>query len=1277
MTQKELFGQAKWISADDENVCPVLRQTFELDEKPDKAELRILGLGTFVAYLNGKRIGEDYFLPLSSDYEPRELSPAGEETAHRIYVPQYNVRKLLQKGLNTLTVFLGNGWYSFPTDPERSFGCMKALWHLEITAGKKAVTVDSDTDVEWHKSFVAESNLLEGEKHDFSDWDDSCLDPSCTEGWQGVRLSLPVVSDYLMTDCPADREISRVRPKELSNSNGTIVYDAYENTSAIVRVRLTAAAGETVTVIFGEELEDGEPAHGHGQRFVCVSDGKGRVAEPMFTWLAFRYIKITGGVVEEVIKIHADVPVTAQFESDEPMLDWIWKTFQNTMLSNMHRGIPSDCPHLERRGYTGDGQLTCKTVMMTMDAKAFYKKWLGDIADCQDRNSGHVQYTAPYIRSGGGPGGWGGAIIIVPYVYYRMYGDKELLRDMYPQMLQYIEYLEEHTKNMLVSSDKSGEWCLGEWCTPDDVLLPPPFVNNYFYIKCLELLQEITEILVDSKAALSLQVQIEKRKDAITAAYFDSLQGDFLGNRQGANGFALDIGLGDERTREHFLEHYRKEPWYDTGIFGTEIVTRLLFEYGEAETAVRMLCAGKPHGFGRWRDIGATTFWEYWLVSRSHNHPMFGAVVENLFSRILGIRQPDGVTKYQKLVIAPVCVSQVHKVSGNLKLPCGKVAVSYQRDEETVNFDISIPPKTEAMLLWQGQEVRLEPGENKLSLEARPGFRVYDQRIVDLVHVVAGEIKCSFLTVAVSGKETGLDELVRGETENTWHWDEADGSELAPYLERLYMAAPSDVNFDNKGTVSKLNGALRYYLNKKRLRTDAKSALYAAKLCCLCKKFIDPDVSDLCIKLLSRYTLVTPGNGNMKVVGSAGAGLVLRTVLYAALVNDPDIMDAARKALGSLTDEKTPDGIQTDASYLLKGKRQSGSDGVDFTIYMGELAFILGGTCWKFSEHDWFFLTRHILDGQRSMIAGRDFDPFWMEEMGKEQFLLEWTMYIPTIFLLGEQTEHTYRTEELKAFFYELSNCTDERRASLRYFPKAGSLTCRADGRYIGVHCLSQSPYAGVFTSFMHQKEGYISSNSFRKPGTVMRPQGRKNTEKKSMSRAISFGQALGSYGILCSRSACDGIDATVSCFLSDKGLVVLGACDGSGNLNAVIEERATELVKFSKDGATATCDSFRYKSLLDGVKAEYNLTPISDGPDGLKTFTATVPLRDGKYAYEVYFTGGKSAFKRILRNDGECQAIQLSDGTVMAAFVRDGEIKAAKDIYRGKAGQCLIFPQG
>ena len=74
-----------------------------------------------------------------------------------------------------------------------------------------------------------------------------------------------------------------------------------------------------------------------------------------------------------------------------------------------------------------------------LDGEKFYRKWIQDIADCQDSITGHVQYTAPYIPSGGGPGGWGCAIVMVPYVFYRNYGDQEILKELYPQMLHYFD----------------------------------------------------------------------------------------------------------------------------------------------------------------------------------------------------------------------------------------------------------------------------------------------------------------------------------------------------------------------------------------------------------------------------------------------------------------------------------------------------------------------------------------------------------------------------------------------------------------------------------------------------------------------------------------------------------------------------------------------------------------------------------------------------------------------------------------------------------------------
>ena len=147
----------------------------------------------------------------------------------------------------------------------------------------------------------------------------------------------------------------------------------------------------------------------------------------------------TGNVL--ISTVHADVPVSSTFETDNDVLNWIYRAYINTQLSNMHAGIPSDCPHIERRGYTGDGQLTCHAAMSALDAKEFYRKWINDISDCQDIKTGHVQYTAPYLRSGGGPGAWGCAIVEVPYRFYKEYGDLEPAARLYPQMLEYFRFL--------------------------------------------------------------------------------------------------------------------------------------------------------------------------------------------------------------------------------------------------------------------------------------------------------------------------------------------------------------------------------------------------------------------------------------------------------------------------------------------------------------------------------------------------------------------------------------------------------------------------------------------------------------------------------------------------------------------------------------------------------------------------------------------------------------------------------------------------------------------
>lgn len=397
------------------------------------------------------------------------------------------------------------------------------------------------------------------------------------------------------------------------------------------------------------------------------------------------------------------------------------------MLTNLHIGHPSDCPHIERRGYTGDGQLTCNAALSVLDARAFYEKWLRDIADGQDTISGHIQYTAPYVSSGGGPGGWGSAIVEVPYQLYLHYGDKKLLMEYYQNMRRYIDYLEEHSEFGLVTSDKEGEWCLGEWCGPNvlypdlDIivhnqqsLIPAPFVNTYFMVKALEKMCDIAEIIGREEDTDEYKEKIAYRKSAIKAAYFNISDGNFIMNVQGANSFAVDLGLGDERTYANMVSYYQKLGYLDTGIFATDVVIRTLFEHGDAELAAKLLANDGRQGFGQWRKNGATTFLEYWdrNNSRSYNHHMFGAVTAYIFEYLLGIKQEKNTAGYTSLVIEPEAISSFGRMCGEMKTVAGTVSVSYRKENKKIKFEILIPKNTEAVFKGFGNEIKLNVGEN-------------------------------------------------------------------------------------------------------------------------------------------------------------------------------------------------------------------------------------------------------------------------------------------------------------------------------------------------------------------------------------------------------------------------------------------------------------------------------------------------------------------------------------------------------------------------------------
>lgn len=731
MEKSYFFKNALWVGKSERTpeTFSVLRGKFNLSSVK-KATLNVLGLGFFKCYINGKCINPDTFLPLSSDFEAT-CDPINEViSAHRVYVPTFDITPYICNGENVIAIHFGGGWYTRKT---RIFGLPKAIYCIdaEYENGKMESFV-SNENCKVGDGFVFDYNLVCYENHDYSNYID-CLGKDFDDSlWENATPTEELASDYFSTDCPIDKLIAKLPVKIVKKTENGVVYDCGKNTTGYPVLELKGNVGESVTVRFSEEiLADGniDPKHNHGQSYSVITGREKCEVQPEFTWFCFRYFEIVGNAIPKYVKeIYADVKRASTFESDNETLNWTYNTFIHTMLCNMHTGHPSDCPHLERCGYTGDGQLTCHATLSVLDAKKFYAKWLQDIADCQDKISGHIQNTAPYIRSGGGPGGWGSAIVEVAYQFYKHYGDESVLSKYYGNMRRYIDYLEAHSEFGLVTSDKKGEWCLGDWCGPNilypekditshnqQVIIPAPYVNTYFMVKSLETMRKIAKIIGKDEDIKEYDEKIDTRKRAIRAAYFNTFDGNFIMNVQGANSFAVDIGVGDERTYENMVSYYKKLGHFDTGIFATDVLVRNLFKHGDAELAVEILTNNGSQGYEHWRRNGATTIHEYWDSnrSRSHCHPMFGAAVAYFFEYLLGIGQTENSAGYSDLVINPQAVSKFGKMSGKLDTPNGTVSVAYEKEKEGVRFNIVIPCNTKAIFRYGDKEVKLNKGKNE------------------------------------------------------------------------------------------------------------------------------------------------------------------------------------------------------------------------------------------------------------------------------------------------------------------------------------------------------------------------------------------------------------------------------------------------------------------------------------------------------------------------------------------------------------------------------------
>jgi len=763
--------RARWITCPPitvpdvpEQPSPVLRKAFRLDRPPVSARAYVSGLGYFELYVNGRRIGDHVLDPAFTRYDRRAL-----------YVT-HDVTGALAVGENVLGVMLGNGWYNCQTAEVWNFQQApwrdrpKLLLQLHVTSDDGTETVVC-SDGTWRASTgpVIFDALRNGEtcdaRQEKAGWDTAAYDDRGADWHDAQILPGPGGTMHAQQHTPI-RVTGTVDPVALREVRpGVFVCDMGRTFSGWARVGVSGPAGTQVTLRYAEKLlEDGDIDQSNIAGFLksgdCQTDrytlkGEGlETWEPRFTYHGFRYIQVTGwpgkpaaGDVRSRV-VHTDFARRGEFACSNELLNRIHVCVLGSTLSNYH-GLPTDCPHREKNGWTGDAHLSAEQVLYNFNAESAYTKWIDDFADVQ-RPSGQLPGIVPTggwgYNWGSGPA-WDSAYLLIPWYLYRYRGDARLLERHYEGMRRYVDFLGTIADGHIV------RFGLGDWCPPtggaDSHVCPAELTSTAYYCSDARIVSQAAALAGKAADARKYSRLAEAIRQAFLRRYYDPASGQLTGRCQTSLATALYHDLLPTAERPKVLralleEIDRRDGHIDCGILGTKYVMHCLTDAGRADVAYRIATQEDFPSWGHWIRQGATTLWERWDGEASRCHHMFSDIGAWFYKALGGI-VPE-TPGFRRVTIRPNVVGDLEWVRADHKSPFGTIRSHWRREGNRLVMEVAVPPNSDATVYVPaaedsavsegGRPVRRAPGVALLRTE--PGRAVFN--VCSGTYVFASEL---------------------------------------------------------------------------------------------------------------------------------------------------------------------------------------------------------------------------------------------------------------------------------------------------------------------------------------------------------------------------------------------------------------------------------------------------------------------------------------------------------------------------------------------------------
>ena len=716
--------------------APYLRRGFDLPFEPAQASIKVCGLGFYRLFVNGWEITKGYLAPYISNPD------------HYCYYDEYDLLPYLKKGKNAVGLLLGNGMmnavgggiWNFDKAPWRGAPC--AALELEATAGERVFRLTADKTFRTAPSPIRFDDLRYGEVYDARYEIDGWNLPGFDDGkWKPAEIA-PSPQGELRKCCAEPIRILRmVKPEQIIQSENGYVYDFGINSAGICKLRLqNAVKGQKLTFRYAEQIRGNElyinsvvfpvtkfpEFYEKNQKDTYIAKGgKGESWESRFTYHGFRYVEVAGLLPEQATPdlleywvLGSDLKTIGGFSCSDETANTLFRMVQNADRSNFYY-FPTDCPHREKNGWTGDAAASCFHMNLLYDCEASFREWLANIRRAQNEQGalpGIVPTDSWGYSFGNGPA-WDATAFHLPYVLWKYRGNTEVIRENAGMMLRWLQYA-------VTRRNEQGTvaFGLGDWSPAGRKMSKP---ETPLEVTDSIMVMDHAAKAAEMFAAIGLWKEAEFAKEifsemrrAIRRELLDAETATIRGRTQTAQAMGLYYGVfNDDEKGKAFailldLIH-EKGDHFDCGYLGLSVLFHVLSDYGESELAWKMITRKDYPSYGHLIELGETALPEHFMPdgapNDSHNHHFFGDIARWFIREAAGLRVEDRKT----VTIRPAFLKEINFAEAYYELPAGRVSVQWKRDGQgklTLQYDC---PETVTCKIETGRTgaviVRLDP----------------------------------------------------------------------------------------------------------------------------------------------------------------------------------------------------------------------------------------------------------------------------------------------------------------------------------------------------------------------------------------------------------------------------------------------------------------------------------------------------------------------------------------------------------------------------------------